>query len=119
MVNFIKPINVLASIDIFVKSSLIEGLPMILLEAMAMAKPIVATDIDGIKEILYNGEAGLLVPPKDPEALSVAIIDLLVHRDKASQMGMAARKIVKEKFGVDVMVQKVEDVYEELLQLKP
>ena len=110
--------DVLASVDIFVIPSLIEGLPMILLEAMAMAKPIVATDIDGIKEVLYNGEAGLLVPPKDPKALSDAIIDMLIHRDKAYQMGMAARKIVKEKFGVDVMVQKVEDVYEELLQLK-
>ncbi len=91
---------------------------MILLETMAMAKPIVATDIDGIKEVLNNGEAGLLVQPKDPEALSGAIIDLLVHRDKAYQMGKAARKIARERFGVDVMVQKVETVYEELLQLK-
>jgi Glycosyltransferase len=110
--------DILASIDVFVMPSLLEGLPMILLETMAMAKPIVATEIDGIKEILYNGEAGLLVPPKDPKALSDAIIDMLIHRDKAYQMGMAARKIVEGRFGVDVMVQKVEDVYEELLQLK-
>ncbi|KHE92950.1 MAG: glycosyltransferase family 4 protein [Candidatus Scalindua rubra] len=110
--------DILASIDVFVMPSLLEGLPMILLETMAMAKPIVATDIDGIKEVLYNGEMGLLVPPKDPKALSGAIVDMLVHRDKAYQMGMAARKIVKGKFEVDIMVQKVEDVYEELLQLR-
>jgi glycosyltransferase involved in cell wall biosynthesis len=110
--------DILASIDIFVMPSLLEGLPMILLEAMAMAKPIVATDIDGIKEVLVDGEAGLLVPPRNKEALSGTIINLLVNKDKSYQMGMAARKIVKEKFGVDVMVQKVEKVYEELLPLK-
>ncbi|MCR4345206.1 MAG: glycosyltransferase, partial [Candidatus Scalindua sp.] len=109
--------SVLASIDIFVMPSLLEGLPMVLLESMAMAKPIVATDIDGVKEVLNNGETGLLVPPKDPKALSVAIVDLLNHRDKAYQIGLAARRVVEERFGVDIMVKKVETVYEELLQL--
>ena len=90
---------------------------MILLEAMAMGKPIVATDIDGIKEVLADGEAGLLVPPRNMEALSDAIITLLGNEGKSYQMGMAARKIVKEEFGVDVMVQKVEKVYDDMLRL--
>ncbi len=110
--------DIFASIDIFVMPSLLEGLPMVLLEAMAMAKPIVATDIDGIKEILVDGEAGLLVPPKESNELSEAIIDLLIHRDQAYQMGLAARKIVEERFEIDIMVQKVEEVYDDLLQLK-
>jgi glycosyltransferase involved in cell wall biosynthesis len=108
--------DILASIDIFVMPSLREGLPMILLEAMAMAKPIVATNIEGIKEVLENGETGILVPPKDARALTAAIIDLLIHNDKAYQIGMAARRVVRARFGVDVMVQKVARVYEELLR---
>jgi glycosyltransferase involved in cell wall biosynthesis len=109
--------EILASIDICILPSLLEGLPMILLEAMAMGKPIVATDIDGIKEVLADGEAGLLVPPRNMEALSDAIITLLGNEGKSYQMGMAARKIVKEEFGVDVMVQKVEKVYDDMLRL--
>ena len=109
--------DVLASVDIFVMPSLLEGLPVVLLEAMAMMKPIVATKIEGIIEALENGVTGLLVSPKDPQILSEAIVDLIIHKDKARQMGLAARKVVEERFGVNIMVQKVEGVYEELLQL--
>ncbi|MCP4252516.1 MAG: glycosyltransferase family 4 protein [Candidatus Scalindua sp.] len=108
--------DILATIDILVMPSLLEGLPMILLEAMAMGKPIVATDIDGINEVLENGKTALLVPPKAPEALSEAIVNLLTHRDQAHQMGIDARRVVEERFGVDTMVERVEVVYEELLQ---
>ena len=75
-----------------------------------------ATNIEGIREILENSVSGLLVPPRDTEALAEAVIDLLKHQDKANQMGLAARRVVEERFGVDIMVQKVEEVYEELLQ---
>lgn len=109
--------DVLASLDVFVMPSLLEGLPVVLLEAMAMMKPIVATKIEGIIEALENGVTGLLVSPKDPQILSEAIVDLLIHKDKARQMGLAARKVAEERFGVDIMVRKVEGVYEELLQI--
>jgi glycosyltransferase involved in cell wall biosynthesis len=109
--------EILQSIDVLVMPSLLEGLPMILLEAMAMGKPIIATDIEGIKEVLENVKTGLLVPPKDPKALTDAIVDLLIHRDKAYQMGNKARTVVNEQFSVDTMVEKVEEVYQELLQL--
>ena len=109
--------DVLASIDILVIPSLQEGLPVVLLEAMAMKKPIVAANIEGIMEILENGVTGLLVPPRDIKALAEAVIDLLKHQDKANQMGIAARRVVEERFGVDTMVQQVKKVYEELLQL--
>ena len=99
--------DVLASIDILVIPSLREGLPVVLLEAMAMKKPIVAANIEGIMEVLENGVSGLLVPPRDTEALAEAVIDLLKHQDKANQMGIAARRVVEERFGVDIMVQKV------------
>jgi glycosyltransferase involved in cell wall biosynthesis len=109
--------DVLASVDIYVMPSLLEGLPVVLLEAMAMMKPIVATKIEGIMETLENGVTGLLISPKDPQILSEAIVDLLIHKDKARQMGLAARKVVEDRFGVDIMVRKVEEVYEELLQI--
>jgi glycosyltransferase involved in cell wall biosynthesis len=108
--------DILASVDIFVMPSLLEGLPVVLLEAMAMGKPIIATDIDGINEVLENGKTGLLIPPKAPEALSEAIVNMLSHRDQAHQMGINARRVVEERFGVNIMVEKVEEVYEELLQ---
>jgi glycosyltransferase involved in cell wall biosynthesis len=109
--------KILQSIDVLVMPSLLEGLPMILLEAMAMGKPIIATDIEGIKDVLENVRTGLLVPPKDPKALADAIVDLLIHRGKAYQMGNKARTVVNEQFSVDAMVEKVEEVYQELLQL--
>ena len=108
--------DILSSIDIFVMPSLLEGLPMVLLEAMSMAKPIAATDIEGIQEMLENGITGLLVPPRDPKSLSEAIAGLLNHRDKAFLIGATARKVVEARFRVDVMVQKVEEVYGELLR---
>lgn len=108
--------DVLASIDVFVIPSLREGLPVVLLEAMAMKKPIVATNIEGIAEILENGVSGLLVPPRNSKALAEAVINMLTYKEKALRMGISARMIVEERFGVDIMVQKVEEVYEELLQ---
>jgi glycosyltransferase involved in cell wall biosynthesis len=108
--------DVLASIDILVIPSLHEGLPVVLLESMAMMKSIVATNIEGVMGILKNGVTGLLVPPRDIKALAEAIINMLTHKDEALQMGITARKVVTERFGVDIMVQKVEEVYDELLQ---
>lgn len=66
-----------------------------------MSKPIVATDIDGISEVLIDGKTGLLVPPENPSRLAEAVIDLLSNKDKAGQMGLAARKRVEQEFSVE------------------
>jgi glycosyltransferase involved in cell wall biosynthesis len=66
--------EILSAIDILAIPSLLEGFPMVTLEAMAMAKPIIATDIDGITEQITDGVNGILVPPKDPSALAKAVI---------------------------------------------
>lgn len=110
--------EILASIDVLVMPSLLEGLPMVLLEGMAMAKPIVATNIDGISEVLENGKTGLLVPPKDTDTLAEAIIEILNNKRKASHLGQNARKMVEEKFSVEKMVEQIEWVYEGLLNEK-
>lgn len=110
--------ELLSTCDIFVMSSLWEGLPITLLEAMAMAKPIVATSVGGIPEVIENGKDGILVPPKDPEALADAIIYLLRNKEKAKEMGIAAMKKVEEQYSASVVVRKLEQLYEELLSKK-
>ncbi|MFH1955255.1 MAG: glycosyltransferase [Pseudomonadota bacterium] len=88
---------------------------MVTLEAMAMSKPIVATNIDGITEQIIDGENGILVPPRDPAALANAIIGLLSDKKSAQMMGMAARRKVEQEFSVDKMVSETEKVYLSLL----
>ena len=108
--------DILASVDLLVVPSLLEGFPMITLEAMAMEKPIVATNIDGITEQITNEENGILVPPRDPAALANAIIRLLSDRKSAQRMGIAARKMVEQEFSVERMVSETEKVYLSLLK---
>jgi len=110
--------EILSSIDILVMPSLREGFPMVTLEAMAMAKPIVATDIDGIREQIDHDENGLLIPPEDPEAIADAIIFLFNNKEKSEQLGFAAKKKAEEKFSVEEMIKKTKGVYEELLVSK-
>ena len=108
--------DILLAVDRLLVPSLLEGFPMITLEAMAMAKPIVATNIDGITEQITNGENGILVPPRDPAALATAVIRLLNEKKCAQQMGMAARKKVEQEFSVEKMVSETEKIYTALLK---
>jgi len=110
--------EVLAALDVLVLSSLKEGLPMILLEGMAMARPVVATQIEGISEVVEHGKTGILVPPEDPQALAEGIIALLRDKDKAWCMGQAGRKRVEEKFSVEEMVRRTQEVYEGVVGIK-
>jgi glycosyltransferase involved in cell wall biosynthesis len=110
--------DILATIELLAIPSLLEGLPIVLLEGMAMAKPIVATRIDGMTEVLENSETGLLVPAKNPHKLAEAIIEILKNKTKADLLGQNARKIVEEKFSVKKMVEQTELVYEKLLTEK-
>jgi glycosyltransferase involved in cell wall biosynthesis len=107
--------EILSAIDILVIPSVLEGFPMITLEGMAMAKPIVATNIEGITEQITNGENGILVPPRDPSALAKAIIGLLRNRETARRMGLAARKKTGQEFSVEKMVSETEKLYLSLL----
>jgi glycosyltransferase involved in cell wall biosynthesis len=108
--------EILSSLDILVLPSLLEGFPMIILEAMAMAKPIVASDIPGIREQIIDGKNGILVPIKDPNAMAAAIINILADRKVAENIGLAARKTVDEKFSLERMVAETESLYLSLLK---
>lgn len=107
--------EILALLDVFVLPSLWEGLPIALLEAMAAGLPVVATRVGGVPEVVEDGVTGLLVPPRDPDALAEAITRLLRDPDLRCKMGQAGRERVESEFSVEKMVRKTETLYEEVL----
>ena len=84
-----------------------------LLEAMALAKPVVASRVGGIPEFVEDGVTGLLVDPRDPSALAGAITRALGDRTLAGSLGRNGRALVREQYCVDEMVRRIEGVYEE------
>lgn len=108
--------HVLAAADVFVLPSLWEGLPIGLLEAMSMGKAIVATDVDGTREVIRNNDNGLLIETGNVDALAKALVR--VCRDKALRAIISenARKTVQKDFNAEVMTRKIEQVYLNVLQ---
>ncbi len=104
----------LRGFDVFVISSIIEGMPNALLEALARERPVVATRVGGIPEIVAHGESGLLVPPADPPAMAEAILRLLDDPRLASAYGAAGRRTVEARYGLDAMAARFTALYEEL-----
>jgi len=92
--------------------SLAELLPMAVLDLMIAAKPVVASNVDGIPEMVINGETGFLVPPRDVKSLAARIIELVRDPLTARKMGTAGRKIVENKFAIDIIARKTEEIYE-------
>jgi glycosyltransferase involved in cell wall biosynthesis len=96
--------DVLASLDVFAFPSLFEGLCLAVIEAQAAGVPVVATAVGGIKETVVEGETGLLVPTRDPEALASAIRRLLEHPDEAARLAAEARRRALERYSEERMV---------------
>jgi glycosyltransferase involved in cell wall biosynthesis len=109
--------NVLSGIDIYCLPSLWEGLPIGLLEAMAMKKAVVATPVDGTKEAVQDKLSGVLVPHQSPTELANAIIQLHDNKNLLSQYGEAARQTIEGQFEVKRMVREVEKIYGSFLGL--
>jgi glycosyltransferase involved in cell wall biosynthesis len=105
----------LAVCDVFVLPSRFEGLPISVLEAMAAAKPVVATRVGGTDEVVVDGETGVLVPSGDPESLATALRLMLEDPARARRFGEAGRKRLGAQFSAETMVSSVTAVYEELL----
>jgi glycosyltransferase involved in cell wall biosynthesis len=97
--------------DVFVMSSVTEGLGTSLLDAMACGKPIVATTAGGMPEIVTDGRTGILVPPRDHDAMADAIVRLLTDAEARRTMGAAGQSRVREHFSADRMVQDTLGVY--------
>jgi glycosyltransferase involved in cell wall biosynthesis len=110
--------EVLAALDVFVLPSRTEGMSNALLEAMAMALPVVATAVGGTPEVIADGRSGLLVPPDDASALAAAIARVLADADLARRLGAAARQTVEERYGARSMVRRLEAVYAAVANVK-
>lgn len=102
--------NLLSAIDIYVQPSVFEGLPRTLLDAMYIKRPVIATNINGNKEAVQDGVSGLLVESKSPDALALAITDLLDHSDKAEMLGQNAKDLVIRRFDMNQQLKKIESI---------
>ena len=101
--------------DLFVMSSVQEGLGTAVIDALALGKPVVATHAGGIPEIIQDGESGRLVASADPTALAEGIIELLANPEPAKQMGKRGQEVIRKNFSIDSMVDKNIDVYRHIL----
>lgn len=105
----------LCSADIFVLPSLSEGMPNVLLEAMACELPVVATYVGGNSDLIKDRHNGLLIPPKDSISLSKALLELLEDYELVQRLGKEARKTVKENYSMDHVVDKYVELYSRLV----
>ncbi len=111
--------DLLNAADAYVMSSAWEGMPMVLLEAASTGLPIVATDVGGNSEIVVHGKTGFLVPPRDPNALAKAMLELMnLSEDERRKMGEEARKHMEANFSLGQVVGMWEALYRELLEKK-
>lgn len=110
--------DLMALLDVFVLPSRFEGLPRSIVEAMAMGKPVVATNIRGSREEVVDGETGYLVPVGDVQALAAALRRLLVNPDLARQMGLAARRRAEQEYDEMMVFERMRPVFEQLIAAK-
>jgi glycosyltransferase involved in cell wall biosynthesis len=107
--------EILPLLDVFVLSSINEGMGRVIVEAMACARPVVASDLMGIPELVEDGLTGYLFRPRDAHDLAGKLIDLLDNPEKAEKMGLRGRDKVYPRYDENVMVRAFEDVYQEVL----
>lgn len=105
----------LSALDVLMISSDFEGLPLVLLEAMALERPVVATAVGGVREAVADGETGLLVPPGDPAALATATVRLLADAGRRRAMGAAGRRRVEAELSSRRMLRRLEGLYARVL----
>jgi glycosyltransferase involved in cell wall biosynthesis len=110
--------QILQTFDIFVLSSWWEGLGRALTEAMIVGLPVVATRVNGVPELVIDGETGLLAPPQCPHLLAEKIVCLLQNPDAAKQFGQNARQKVASRFNADLMIERISNLYQQLLEAK-
>jgi glycosyltransferase involved in cell wall biosynthesis len=103
--------KVMASADVFIFPSLWEGLPVVLIEAMAIGIPIIATNVTGINEIITNNHDGILVESKNADTLADAVTDLINNKEKIKSLVLNANNTVKERFTLDRMSNYYESLY--------
>ncbi len=106
----------LAAMDIFCLPSLKQGLGTIMLEAMTLGKPVIATGVGGVYSVIRDNETGLVIPPSDSETLAECVMKLLDDVDWARSIGHAGREMVKQNFNVETMVRLTVDLYRQIAE---
>ena len=109
-------LSFIAAADVFVNPSEVEGLPVAVLEAMCLARPIVATSAGGVPTIIRDQETGILVEIGDPDAIAYGIDTLLDDRSLADQLGKRAEELVNAEYGLEQMIRDTENVYRSVLK---
>jgi glycosyltransferase involved in cell wall biosynthesis len=110
--------DVMAALDVLISSSDSEGLSNVIMEAMALGVPVVATAVGGTPELVYNGRTGCLVPRREPARLARAVERLLESQDERRQMGIAARERIETEFSIDKCVSDTIKIYRSQLEQK-
>ena len=110
-----QPLEYLAAMDIFCLLSAREGLPRVILEAMLLGKPVIATDIPGCRELVRHEETGFLVTPGDATALTEALTRLIADQPLRARMGRRGREVVLAEYSIERYVQGVERIFDESL----
>jgi glycosyltransferase involved in cell wall biosynthesis len=105
----------LSAMDIFCLPSLRQGLGTVMLEAMALGRPVIASGVGGIYSVIRNNQTGLVVPPSDSARLAERILELLHDPVRARAIGEAGRRLVRDEFGVERMVAQTAEVYRDVL----
>jgi glycosyltransferase involved in cell wall biosynthesis len=111
--------NLLACCDIFILPTLKDALPTVLMESLAAEKPIVASDVGGVPEIIENGVNGLLVEPGNPSKLAEACLQLLEDNELSSQIVRAGSETLQNRFSIDLQIEQLSRMYEELTSHAP
>ncbi len=111
--------KILSTFDVFVLPSLTEGLPLVLLEAMAAKKPIIATKVGSVPKVVINNESGILIKPGDVDELSNAVLDILNDENKANLIGKNAHNRIAHEFSSHKMAEQYINIYENMLNKEP
>jgi len=111
-------IDYISFFDVFVISSLWEGTPVSLLEAMSLGKPVVATDVGGVAEVVKSGEDGVLVKPRNARLLADTIIEIMSNKTMRKELGENAARKIEQKFNTVDMVKNTEVLYESIINKK-
>lgn len=110
--------EVIYSLDVIVHPSYAnEGVPQVILQALAMKKPVVASNITGIREVIFNYKTGLLVEPKNKWEIAEKVIELYNNKDLRIRLGEEGEKLVKNNFSIESMLSKLETIYHKLFQI--
>jgi colanic acid/amylovoran biosynthesis glycosyltransferase len=105
----------LSEADLFLLPSIAEALPVSIMEAMASGLPVLATDVGGVSELVKDGETGRLVRPADSQGLAAALLELLDEPNRWSELGSAGRRLVEQRYNMEVLNRRLVEHYESLV----